>query len=463
MKEFRFVLTCRTQSPLSLRGNGSEFTDADFRRDGHGRLTIPGTSLAGVLRTIVERVAPDGDACWLWTGAAGAEVEACGCAVCRLFGNVRPGAPEAAASRVRVFDAPLRSAQTRIVDGVALDRERRAASQAKKFDYAEVGRQAEFDLELIVAANDEDEESSVALVREALAWFAAGYAPIGARGSSGLGVVEAVGSVRELVRDWDDTDDLVNALAGAGDEAWRPVTSPATSSGSLRQSPLRLTFDLKLRDDSTFLIADPEQAARTGFDRAPRGGVRAAELPGTSLRGVLRSQAERILRTLQPDRLVACDVTKGGCKRPRSPESDATWCCRACRMFGNEGWGSRVALRVQPSTSPGTEVPFDHVALDRFTGGARDKLKFNALAVRGVCYPVIVTIDEADAGERDWMLGLLVLALGDLHAGRCTVGHGGSKGHGYFEVRNMRLEGATADEQADRLQRAIEALGRAVS
>jgi CRISPR/Cas system CSM-associated protein Csm3 (group 7 of RAMP superfamily) len=147
---------------------------------------------------------------------------------------------------------------------------------------------------------------------------------------------------------------------------------------------------------------------------------------------VLRSQAERILRTLAPDG--ACDPTdpESCCAardRRAGKKKQPFERCLACRLFGNEEWASRLRLRVD-RVEGGAPVPFDHVAIDRFTGGARDSLKFDALASRSARWAVYLDLTDVPEKDRPWARGLMALVLSDLHDGRVRAGHGAARGHG---------------------------------
>jgi CRISPR/Cas system CSM-associated protein Csm3 (group 7 of RAMP superfamily) len=337
---------------------------------------------------------------------------------------------------VTVYDAALaEDAHERVVDGVALDRCRRSASDARKFDYMEVESGARLEVEVRACDLDEQELSWVGA---ALRWLGMGEIPLGGRSSRGTGRLRAeTASLR--MRDLTNSEHLLAMLVHDNDDdaAWPEELAAQldTFPGQDCQLPDRAVVDffMRIAPEATFLVADPTQAVRTGFDRAPRGGVTVTELPATSLRGTLRSGAERILRTLKPD--AACDPTANQCCHPTGEVIGDTWCCWACRLFGNEDWASRLSVTVAPEDNAnGERAPFDHVAIDRFTGGAREQRKFDALAVRGRRFRVQLTLDRVSTDDARWMTGLLALTLGDLAEGRVNVGSGAARGHGFFTL-----------------------------
>jgi hypothetical protein len=81
------------------------------------------------------------------------------------------------------------------------------------------------------------------------------------------------------------------------------------------------------------------------------------------------------------------------------------------------------------SEAQATPKLFDHVAIDRFTGGAADSKKFDMR-------PLLPTEDALFAGQmkldhfEPWMLGLLGHLLKDLRLGDLRFGHGSRRGYG---------------------------------
>lgn len=123
-------------------------------------------------------------------------------------------------------------------------------------------------------------------------------------------------------------------------------------------------------------------------------------IPGSSLRGVLRSEMERILAGLQlekgprsctlfsedsrPEACITVDRAKQDALL-RKPESEALaflgdHLCDLCRLFGSPVYASRLAIEdaypADPSSLPEGNVR-DGVGIDRDTGAARDNVKFN--------------------------------------------------------------------------------------
>jgi len=436
--EYRLVVLCETVTPLHTgSGEASHVTDAELRRNAKGQYIMPGTSIAGALRTIVERisgVAQTGE-CRLYTRTDDRDdaLEPCPCAVCRLFGNVEPGKTanehspvKAFASKLTVFDAVFECPRTRVVDGVAINRTRGSAQDSKKFDYRQILPGSKLQIEI----------RAVNLTTLELDWISAALRII-ARGEVGLGGRSARGNgflkpdeTKCFIdsRNVHEPDDVLAYVLEKNDsqKGWGNQVAKQLDqfSGNLLSLPNRIGCDFLMAPapNSGFLISDPVRTVATGYDAASRRLDQKAEIPGSSLTGVLRSGAERIVRTLGG---IACDPVSDRCKKPR---------CLVCELFGNEDFASRLAVRVS-SKEESREMPFDHVAIDRFTGGASDQKKFDALTMMEGEFSVHFTIDRADDPTlANWMIGLLALTLRDLHQGRLWIGKGGSKGNGLFLI-----------------------------
>jgi len=454
--EHLFELRATIATPLRLSsGDASASTDAPARRSANGELVIPGTSLAGALRSAAEQVV--GVACKLSEDKPG---EPCGCEVCVLFGDAVPK-DNAAVSKLTIHDAAIVDGRTRVVDGVGLDRERRTAADGRKYD-AEVVTVGTVVLRILGRDLTQDHVNVVAYLLDRVG---GGAIPLGGRVAAGFGVLAATEGGKSLrMRDLAKADHVLAALTNDGDAAWKekPEWPKWPEERAARGAIRSWAITVRPTTNGTWLVADPAEAVRTGFKKAPRGGAAAAELPGTSLRGVLRAQAERILRTLRADG--ACDPAKGcaakatqaekaaGADRTRALQAgraeDAKRCL-ACRVFGNERVASPLRIAVKQEDGGGSRgQPFDHVAIDRFTGGAAmDGRKFDALAARGGVYGVTITFDgpRAPDGDLPWMRALIALALRDLHEGRVQVGGGAAKGHGTFEVDGWKAVATGAD------------------
>ena len=192
-------------------------------------------------------------------------------------------------------------------------------------------------------------------------------------------------------------------------------------------------------------------------------------IPGTSIRGALRSRCSRIARTVlyadnppspvesftqadSDDNQVPIDIHEQLAKEPRLVRY----------MFGTTEY--RGAVRVQDCTTKdtGPSVTVTHNAIDRWTGGVVERLLFEE-----VTYPhatwndIVIEVDTArllqnvktESGigglsldeclpfaRASWCL--LCIALAELSAGTLPLGGRTTRGHGQVEVSGISVSDA---------------------
>jgi CRISPR-associated RAMP protein (TIGR02581 family) len=175
-----------------------------------------------------------------------------------------------------------------------------------------------------------------------------------------------------------------------------------------------------------------------------RDGELQVYLPGSSLKGVIRSHLEKVGRTLADG--VVCNPFDGtGDRAPfcgavlqkrKDNQEDITSevayhdSCPICRLFGSTQFIGRVSLNDAYLTEwPGhnpTETR-DGVGIDRLTGGASGGAKFDMEVVSaGVEFATDVYVRNFEI----WQLGLLMLVVNDFQDGLVRVGSGTSRGLG---------------------------------
>lgn len=459
-------------------GIGEKITDDLCRRDAAGNYMVPGTSIGGALRTLATRLAPRLGATickalqdeWVQDDVT----EPCGCMVCHLFGDINPGEGEreetgGRASRLFVAHAPARlpHGQTpRIRDGVGVDRVSRTAARASlsKFSLEILPVGTTFDLRLELEDASAQDEWLLAAV---LAEWQAERAWLGGRVARGLGALK-LAHVRYVQHDVSSADGVMdflqsdtpwhNAPEVAGwcatrlDAARQHLANDTAWPDGVARSFVTIQFDLT--STGPLLTHDTVAAVRSGFDHAPLLSVIDQSgrpiLPGASLRGVLRSHAERIARTLvtlettttrdfyarcpacnpvesRPDEALAnCDSLLRVAQFSDTQDVTEAQLCLACRLFGSTRRGSRLVVEDAESE---TRVPvhvLDFLAIDRFTGGGKAGAKFDAIVPWKPVFKVRLHLEN----PRQWELGWLALVLRDLDDHMLTFGFGRGKGFG---------------------------------
>lgn len=487
------VITARLKARTAVHigsGEGTDITDALIRRDTAGQPVIPGTAIAGALRALLTRLAPrlNAGTCEALKGK-GSRVS-CECGVCRLFGDVNPSDEAGAssqASRLLVFNGHLKSKSATFVrDGVGINRVTGAAARAGavKFDLEVLPAGVEFDLRLELRGTDAEDEQ---LLAAALAEWQAGRAWLGGRVARGLGAFDLI-DIKFGEQDLNQPDQLFAFLKA--DKPWCQAKKTSNWLDTrVKEACGRLvdefdpapsiarrwvSFEGTLQAQGPLLTNDAVQAGISGFDHAPLlvqlGDWNHPVLTGSGLRGVLRSHAERIARTLATLEAVngdqfrctcpACDPTARRIKKDTPPEElpplescdslllyevgkggndpvEQEELCLACQLFGSTRLGSR--LLVEDALYAGKTGPkfkmLDFLAIDRFTGGGAEKLKFDALALWRPAFTLRFHLDN----PQEWELGWLALVLRDLAEGWLSVGYGAAKGFGRVKLTDWTV------------------------
>lgn len=213
------------------------------------------------------------------------------------------------------------------------------------------------------------------------------------------------------------------------------------------QTPLLIKSGQKASIDPTL----PDMQFVRTRRRAPSGDVdEVVYIPGSSLRGVVRAHAERLLRTL--DARYACYVdARQLCLRQKNLKEDKEpadrlyreSCC-ACKLFGNTGIASRVQMSdLYPAIEPLSESRFG-VAIDRITGAVAVG-PFDLEVVTDARFEGRIILRNFTIGQ----LGLLGAALLDIADGLVALGHAKSRGLGRVRIEFVRAQFRFAQQAKD--------------
>ena len=439
-------------------GTSTDAVDAILARDGQGRLVVRGTSLAGVLRAEATRLASAIDPgtkglCIKAEGESAALNDACRCPVCHLFGTANPGHHGSShASRLVVHNAypgPDSESSSTVIDRVAIDRDTGAALEHRKFNL-EVGFSGPF-VGLLELNDGSDEDCG--LLGALLAELEAGRINLGGGSSGGLGWMRGRAiDVYEL--DLENLDTLcvylqTETLLGAPPSLVpykASIPLPAVPERSEPGSPSFVSITCRLAFSEYELINDPAEAVLNGTHGYHVEGCDGKPcLPGFSLRGSMRSHCERILRTMSL--ALACrELSSNGNEGRRacasvirdllenghelSPRLVLENSCEACRLFGSVYAAGRIRVGNGQLIKEGSDARIlDLVAIDRFTGGALDKAKYDLRPERKTTYEFELALRDPE----EWMIGLVLLAIRDLTEGNLPIGGHTRKGFGQAE------------------------------
>lgn len=202
-----------------------------------------------------------------------------------------------------------------------------------------------------------------------------------------------------------------------------------------------VSLQLTLAAEGPILVRGPDafvpDAPDMGFIRIPTLYGEAPFLPGSSLKGVLRSGAEALLRGLGEE---ACDPTSGD-----RGQRGGCGLCRTCRTFGSANLGAAVVLISDgmpwppDSDEQGRRAALAAVEQRRAvrTGVAIDRQRgsvavgpFDMEVLAAVTFYPTITLRNPEP----WQLHLLAATLQLLDAGHLRIGAGTTKGMGRVRV-----------------------------
>jgi CRISPR-associated RAMP protein (TIGR02581 family) len=176
--------------------------------------------------------------------------------------------------------------------------------------------------------------------------------------------------------------------------------------------------------------ADPTKPDMS-FVRTIHGGRETVYLPGSSLKGVLRSYCERLARTVQGKRRLACDPLDD--RHACSQRLEAGWfgaqkykeSCFLCQLFGNTSLASHFRITDAHPVGEYRTEERNGVAIDRVFGSVAVG-PFNYETVTSGAFETTLYVKNFTLAQ----LGLLALALRDLSAERVRLGFAKSRGLG---------------------------------
>jgi CRISPR-associated RAMP protein (TIGR02581 family) len=163
-------------------------------------------------------------------------------------------------------------------------------------------------------------------------------------------------------------------------------------------------------------------------------------VPGSSIRGWLRSHAERIARTRSTDDALLCcnpfdDEQAAGCSKRLQPLPDKLkdkpvyqFACMICKLFGCGGLAARISFSDGKLSNCKIRL-VDGIGIDRLTGGVAGGVNFKNQTFENGHFTFRLTLRNFEI----WQLGLLAFIFRDLEQGALKLGFGKTKGFGQIE------------------------------
>jgi len=176
-------------------------------------------------------------------------------------------------------------------------------------------------------------------------------------------------------------------------------------------------------------------------------------IPGSSMKGVVRSTVEALLRSAEIPGLRACNPLMddpkhkdASCGAHEKRNANLKIHCAACRLFGSHLVASHVRfsdahLKHRSSLSPLEKR--DGVSIDRDLRVAADKRKYD---LEVVAPDTPFALEILVQNPEPWMMGLLVTGLDALQNGMTALGGFTSRGLGRVHIDWTTLTRMTAKQ-----------------
>jgi CRISPR/Cas system CSM-associated protein Csm3 (group 7 of RAMP superfamily) len=385
------------------------------------------------------------------------------------------------------------SVTVEIRDGVGIDRQWGAAAEHIKYDRAILPRGTQMRFNLTLGVENREKRAAalamIAVLRESLEQ---GQVRLGAAKTPGLGRIRLEGAdlseqtfgIRRGILDILCQRD--RAVVAGGD------LEAARKAYPTRPHP-RLDIVIDWKPAGQLMV-------KAGFDglavdmlplTSGIGGQIALVLPGSSIKGAFRSQAERIVRTLlgifTPPWLEETNTKrkfldavelplideifgKRGRPNPDAPNEAllpglgalSASDCHAQHHLTQQQWQA-----IQLAQSDGElRVALDaaglqlwaetyHIAIDRWTGAAADGMLYSVLEPhRTEWEPIVFEVDLERLPKEEGVpaVALLLLVLRDLAQQRLPLGFGTHRGIGAAKIQSVRLTSHQVESPLDVMQ-----------
>ena len=377
--------------------------------------------------------------------------------------------------------------------GVGIDRTTGAASDGALYEHEFLPRGTRFDIRITAEGRDGEpmgreqskgipgpasSESVKKLLEVIVDVLTSGAVCLGGRTGSGQGTIQVIEP--KLRRTGKTTDagaltapaDVLNALIGPDSEG-TPVALELGGWSLEKPARIKITWwsptGIFVAEDERLTKQRKEEAQKK--DPAANGVTEPLRdpsvpwdeaqllIPGTSIRGTLRSRASRIARTVLAARDELSTFTSHDLHDQIAAEPNLVR-----YMFGSTEYRGAVTIHDCLSTKRGKRIEVTHNAIDRWTGGVIDGGLFTEAVYLGTKWqPITINIDlrqllnniEAEKGPEDREQSkpthadyahaayvLLGLVLAEMSAGTLPLGSRSTRGLGQLVVTTIEVEGA---------------------
>lgn len=429
-----------TTTPLAV-GSGEKdiMTDSTIAKDVNGLPYIPGTALAGILRNSIE----EKEKADIWFGThknkgTGSLILFSSAHIIDSNGLVIEGLFDGKKSDyLKHFDhLPIRQHASIDPKGVTMP--------GGKFDEEVVfkGTRFRFEIELLAEASNTEKDT---LFSNLLKELCSSTLRIGSGTRNGFGELKVVNLACKHYDLTKDLNDYLNKSASLNDQ----IKDDGKISITTTEKTGWITYMLSLQPEDFFLFGsgfgdddgdvDMTPVAEKFYDWSKKEFIEDTILiPATSVKGALSHRVAYHYNYLNDYK-----IRKNGDQYRKDPAAKTGIENKAIKvLFGYTIPGTKEARRghvifsdIIKQKDKETSKVLNHVAIDRFTGGAIDGALFSEKVIYGNDnrYTLYIKVNPDAVKENDDNIFLaLEKALKDIASGMLPLGGGVNRGHGCF-------------------------------
>jgi len=389
------------------------------------KLILSGSTIAGKIRSTLENIFGEKDR----------RIES-------IFGY------QDSSSRIIFNDSIAENSLYEERQGVAIDRNTGSAADGLLYDKQIAPPYVEFKIKIELDSSDETRAGDIEILRLIEKLLTGGFVNFGGNSSRGSGFCFLKDNAVKKAMLAEEKGFISYLLDGMEKDAESSGAAEVQLKASGKYSAVLVEYELEfnqgvLSGDKNkkpeLNNEDLESDIMPYFMKTPEGDY--FIIPGSSVKGVLRTKAEGIL--LKRKFKYICDPTsskiKGYCNKTYKAESNPEALCEACRIFGAVDYASKVLfsdLVMKEKISASQLKKVEHVAIDRFTGGGIESCKFNETVVEKPVYKGYVALRNPSLNDMD-ILAHLALEMND---GKIRTGHSTRKGFGRLMPRLLSVK-----------------------
>lgn len=402
----RFIIqgTIRLTSPLMIGGGETLGVDMAVIKNSNGKPYIPATSMAGVLKHFFYEELNISN-----------RNEQYNC----FWGFSEKN--NSMQSAFQIEDLPAIN-KTNVVlrDGIQISHATGTVKEKGKFDYEVVEPGAEFRFSARVVQRADFCEDTFLKIITSMVWaLREGKISLGAMTTKGFGRCKLT-DYAVYQYDYSKPNDVIAWLKrNEGDEQKVLLNFDNIYATKEDDFSLDATFNIKTSLLIQSYTSDPSEPDTVHIKSQGK-----PVLPGTSVKGVLRARAVKIINTL-------------GGHGEEMVKNIFGWAPDKAED-NSQKIKSRLIVEETDIKNADEEIQF-RIGVDRFTGGVMEGSLFDSMPLWPTGFKEQITISLKIKKYKQWEIGLILLLLKDLWCGDLALGSGKGVGRGVLTGRRAEL------------------------